>query len=446
MGSVGQESVEPRVTQQPKAAVSGIPLTRRNARNLALTGASALWPRNAQLLLRNARATLGTEPWRDFLKGDRGPARLDALADAALGWIRRSQDRVGSGGVGDRTFHGWTPGYPEVTGYIIPTFWDYHELRGSDDLAQRALRMAEWELRLQKSEGGFESLYEGEGQPAVVFNTGQVIRGLTRTYLETREDRFLDAAMRAADWIVANQEPDGSWTKANYLGMKRTYDVYAAAGLAELATVASEDRYASAALANCEFALRNQRDNGWFDRCDNRPQGNATPSTHTLCYTVDGLLETGTALGEDELVAAAERSAAALLEAVDASGRLPGRFDDAWRPASSYVVVTGTAQLGVILMKLFLRTRSTRQLDTALRLLDFLAYVQKLDSVDADRDGGLPGSFPIWGRYVPLKHPSWATKFYLDHLRLVRAWVDEVHSPAENAGASLQDGVAPGAR
>jgi hypothetical protein len=244
MGSVGQESVEPRVTQQPKAAVSGIPLTRRNARNLALTGASALWPRNAQLLLRNARATLGTEPWRDFLKGDRGPARLDALADAALGWIRRSQDRVGSGGVGDRTFHGWTPGYPEVTGYIIPTFWDYHELRGSDDLAQRALRMAEWELRLQKSEGGFESLYEGEGQPAVVFNTGQVIRGLTRTYLETREDRFLDAAMRAADWIVANQEPDGSWTKANYLGMKRTYDVYAAAGLAELATVASEDRYA----------------------------------------------------------------------------------------------------------------------------------------------------------------------------------------------------------
>jgi hypothetical protein len=110
------------------------------------------------------------------------------------------------------------------------------------------------------------------------------------------------------------------------------------------------------------------------------------------------------------------------------------------------VVVTGTAQLGVILMKLFLRTRSKRQLDTALRLLDFLAYVQKLDSVDADRDGGLPGSFPIWGRYVPLKHPSWATKFYLDHLRLVRAWVDEVHSPAENAGASLQDGVAPGAR
>jgi hypothetical protein len=447
MRTVGQGSVGQRVRRQPKAAISGIPLTRRNVRNGALTGASALRPRNAQLLARNALALLRREPWRGHVADAADDAmRLEALADGALQWICRSQDRVDSGGVGDRTFHGWTPGYPEVTGYIIPTFWDYHELLGRDELAERAIRMAEWELRLQKSEGGFESLYEGEGRPPVVFNTGQVIRGLTRTYLATRDGRFLDAAVRAADWIVANQEPDGSWTKANYLGMKRTYDVYAAAGLAQLATVTSEDRYASAAIANCEFAVRHQRDNGWFDLCDNTPQGNTTPSTHTLCYTIDGLLETGTALREDGFVAAAERSAGALLDAVDPTGRLPGRFDSDWRPSAGYVVVTGSAQLGVILMKLFLRTRTRRQLETALKLLDFLAYVQQLNGVDADRAGGLPGSFPIWGRYVPLKHPSWATKFYLDHLRLVRAWVDDFHSPAANAGASLEDGVAPGAR
>jgi hypothetical protein len=419
--------------------ISGIPLTRRNLRNGTLTALSALRPPNARLLARNVLALRSREPWRDHVAKSRvGP---EPLAEAGLRWICRSQDEVGSGGVGDYTFHGWTPGYPEVTGYIIPTLWDYHHLLGRDELAQRAIRMAEWELRIQKSEGGFESLYEGEGREPVVFNTAQVIRGLTRTYLETREQRYLDAAVRAGDWIVANQEADGSWTKANYLGMKRTYDAYAAAGLAQLATATSDDRYANAASANGEFVLRHQRDNGWFELCDNTPKGNATPSTHTLCYTVDGLLEMGAALGERSFTAAAERAAAPLTEAVDSSGRLPGRFDADWRPASSYVVVTGSAQLGVILMKLYGETAMSRRLETARRLLDFLAYVQELNGVDANRAGGIPGSFPIWGRYVPLKHPSWATKFYLDHLRLIMLSAAEADPGSMTAEAISRRGA-----
>jgi uncharacterized protein YyaL (SSP411 family) len=327
---------------------------------------------------------------------------------------------VGSGGVGDYQFHGWTPGYPEVTGYIIPTFWDYHRLLHRHELVERAIRMADWELRVQKREGGFESWYEGEGRPPVVFNTGQVIRGLTRTYEETGEERYLQSAVRAADWIVDNQDPDGSWTKAGYLGMKRTYDVYVAAALARLSTVTADDAYARAATANCEFALGNQHENGWFDLCDNTPQGNATPSTHTLCYTIDGLIETGEALGEDGFIAGGERAARALMDMVEPNGRLPGRFDRAWRPASRYVVLTGSAQLGLILTKLYPREREQRLLKTALSLIDFLAFAQKLNGVGPNRRGGLTGSFPIWGRYVPLKHPSWATKFFLDHLLGVR--------------------------
>ena len=330
-----------------------IPITRRNLRNLALMTVTTLWPPNTLVLARNAIALRRREPWEGYVESS--GATLETLADEALSWICRSQDRVGSGGVGDYQFQGWTAGYPEVTGYIIPTFWDYHRLLRRDELAQRAIRMADWELRVQKPEGGFESWYEGEGQPPVVFNTGQVIRGLTRTYEETGEERYLQAAVRAADWVVANQDPDGSWTKAGYMGMKRTYDVYAAAALAMLSTVTAEDAYARAATANCEFALENQHGNGWFDLCDNTPQGNATPSTHTLCYTIDGLIETGEALGEDGFIAGGERAARALLEMVDSGGRLPGRFDRDWRPASGYVVLTGSAQLGLILTKLYRR-------------------------------------------------------------------------------------------
>jgi hypothetical protein len=340
--------------------------------------------------------------------------------DRALNWLCRSQDEVGSGGIGDLAFQGWTPGYPEVTGYIIPTLWDYaHEL-DREELARRAVRMADWELSIQLPSGGFESLYAGEGRPPVVFNTGQVLRGLIRSHKETEEEKYLDAAVRAGDWIVANQEDDGSWTKANYLGMKRTYDVFAAAALAQLSSTTSDQRYAAAAKANCEFALQNQQANGWFELCDNTPFLNHAPSTHTLCYTVAGLMECGELLSECSFVDGATKAAESLRNAIEPSGRLRGRFDSQWEPFVSYVVVTGSAQLGVILMELHSREGDERYLKSALKLLDFLGYLHYLNAVGQNRTGALPGSYPIWGRYVPLKYPSWATKFFLDFLLLVR--------------------------
>ncbi|MBV9004641.1 MAG: hypothetical protein JO181_08280, partial [Solirubrobacterales bacterium] len=65
-----------------------------------------------------------------------------------------------------------------MTGYIIPTMWDYAKLLGRQDLAQRAREMADWELSLQQECGGWEGSNEGDNVPPTVFNTGQVIRGL----------------------------------------------------------------------------------------------------------------------------------------------------------------------------------------------------------------------------------------------------------------------------
>ena len=428
---------EPVGVEDPEVypvAVSKVPLIRRYRVNKARTQLGSVWPPNAIVLARNARALRRHRPWEAYL-ARRGELEggLDERARRALGWIRTSQDQVGSGGVGDYQFGGWTPGYPEVTGYIIPTLWDYHRALGDDDLAQRAIRMADWELGLQKPKGGFESLYEGDNQPPVVFNTGQVIRGLVRTYQETEEERYLDAATRAGDWIVAMQEPDGSWAKANYRGMKRTYDAFVSAAVAGLFLATSDEVYANAARRQCEFVLRNQRANGWFDLCDNTPEGNATPSTHTLCYTADGLLETGEKLKESAFVEACERATAAMTDRVEPGGRLPGRFDSDWRPACDYVVVTGSAQLGVVLDKLYMRSGDERQLRTALELLDFLAFVQDLSAAGRNRSGGLPGSYPIWGGYVPMKYPSWPAKFFLDHLRLVRLASEDESSHPESA-------------
>ena len=404
-------------------AVGDVPLTARNLRNLAWMAVSWAWPPNALVIARNWAAVRRDTPWANYVERSRAQGEsLDTMIARALGWICRSQNEVGSGGVGDLRFGGWTPGYPEVTGYIIPTFWDYHAALGNDELAERAIRMADWELRVQKPEGGFESLYEGEGQPPVNFNTGQILRGLVRTHLETREQCYLDAAVRAGDWMVATQESDGSWAKWGYLGLRRTYDTYAAAGLAQLWSATGDDRYAKAALANSEFAIANQRPNGWFDLCANTRQRGGEPITHTLCYASDGLIEIGEILGEPALIERGELPARAMIARVEPGGRLPGRFDSEWRPKGSEVVLTGSAQLGILATKIHRRTGDEEALRVSRELLDFLAFVQALNSVGRPRRGAIAGSFPIWGRYVPLKYPSWATKYFLDQILLIRSY------------------------
>src|SRR5439155_25669268 len=204
-----------------------------------------------------------------------------------------------------------------------------------------------------------------DGLPPLVFNTGQVMRGLLRTHRETGEERYLHSAVRAGDWIVSNQDQDGSWTRANHLGLKRVYDSYVAAALAELSQVTEESKYASAARRNCHFVLEHQRPNGWFDLCDNSPHFNDAPVTHTLCYTADGLLETGKRLGEQAFVDAATRTAESMANLVEVSGYLAGRFDHEWRPTVPWVCLSGSAQLGVLLRRLHDLTGEQRYIDTA---------------------------------------------------------------------------------
>ena len=391
-----------------------------NTRKLALKSAGAMWPPNLLVVTRNMSDQRRNEPWSNFVvkSGDPGTTVRAAL-ERALSWLIVAQDRVGTGGVGSYEFYGWTRGYPEVTGYIIPTIWDCRDALGREQLADRAVWMADWELRIQKENGGWEAGVEGGHRPPVVFNTGQVVRGLLRTHEETHDDRYLDAAVRAGDWIVKHQEEDGSWTRANHGQMKRVYDSYVSAPLARLAQLTGNESYERAAIRNCEFVLRQQRENGWFDNCDNSPNFNDEPITHTLGYTIDGLLETGELLGYERFVAAGTKAADALMRRVSPSGLLLGRFDDSWRPRARWACLTGCAQIGIIMMKLYTDNGDERYVHTARRLTDFLIYVQQLNAVGRNRSGALPGSYPIWATYAPFKYPCWATKYLIDLLLLV---------------------------
>ena len=298
-------------------------ILQRNRRKLAAKLLGMLQPQNAFVVGRNVvDVAKGGPPTAD--PGERRDAVPSAAAHRALAWIAHAQDTVGSGGVGSYDFSGWSRGYPEVTGYIIPTIWDYARATGREDLRRRAVRMADWELSIQQPCGGWEGGNEGDGLPPVVFNTGQVMRGLLRTFEETEDRRYLDAARRAGDWIAEVQDDDGSWTTSNHLGLKRVYDTYVAAPLARLGLIVGDASYGDAARRNCRFALLHQRDNGWFDLCDNSPDFVDAPITHAVCYTADGLIETGELLGEEPFVAAGARTVEALAARVEQVGSSAG--------------------------------------------------------------------------------------------------------------------------
>jgi len=398
-------------------AVRALRRLQGNVGKLGLKAAGTLWPPNMLVIGRNALDGIRTDPWSDFIarSGDPAGTVRNAL-EQAVGWLAVAQDRSGSGGVASYEFYGWTSGYPEVTGYIIPTMWDCRHALGRPDLGDRALRMADWELGIQHDNGGWEGGVEGENQPPIVFNTGQVMRGLLATHDETGEAAYLDAVVRAADWIADVQDEDGSWTRANYRGLKRVYDSYVSAPLARAAKVTGNTAYAEAAIRNCEFVLRQQRQSGWFDLCDNSPFFVEAPVTHAIGYTIDGLLETAELVGRDEFVAAATKAADGVMAAINASGHLPGRLDERWEPRVGWVCLTGSAQIAIVLLKLHARTGESRYLDAARRLADFLLYVQRLNAAGETRSGALPGSYPIWGTYAPFKFPCWATKYLVDLL------------------------------
>jgi len=390
---------------------------------IAAAGLRALHPSLAALLCRDV---LGMPLPR--------PRSSREHLDAAMRWLCRAQDRWPGGGVaaGYSLLDGWQQPYPETTGYIIPTFLDYARLTRQQEFRDRAIRMADWEIRVQLSSGAVQAgVYRGEGnhrRPAA-FNTGQVILGWCRAFAETEDQRYLDAAGRAGDWLAAVQGAGGAWSldDPETETAVHAYDVRTAWSLLELHRLRPYTRYAEAASRNLDWALAQQQDNGWFEN-------NAfflsrqwvLPLTHTIAYVMEGFQESWRLLGEDRYLHAVERTAGRLLRIFELRRFLAGEFDAAWRTTATYACLTGSAQVAGVWMRLYEHNGDLRYLNAALKLNDFVKATQRLRSLDPDIRGGVKGSQPIQGSYTRFTYVNWGAKFLADALMLEERLMAEV--------------------
>jgi hypothetical protein len=347
---------------------------------------------------------------------------------ATMEWLCRAHDVTGCGGVssGWSLREGWLHPYPETTGYIIGTFLNMAAVAGNDVFLERAVRMGAWELSIQMPSGAIKGR-AGTGEHPLVFDTGQVVQGLVALYRRTKEDRWLKGALKAAEWIISLQEPDGSWLRGSHKGIRHAYYTYVAWPLCEIYDVTRDTRFLDAARKHIQWVLSLRDDTEWIPKMAFAE--NADPLTHTVAYTYEGLLECSRFLPRvesDEVLENVRRAIFKLMESHSAAvaaghtlGRaLPAFVHSSWQFKGDFSCLVGNAQFASIWLKLYLQIRDERLFRAAVEQIDEVKRKQDLQTRDADIRGAVAGSAPLWGGYSSLSFPNWAAKFFADALML----------------------------
>ncbi|MEZ5815884.1 MAG: hypothetical protein R3D44_02250 [Hyphomicrobiaceae bacterium] len=342
------------------------------------------------------------------------PVGDDHLA-AAKAWLVRSIeacDGVASS-KGYRFMKGWMPAYPETSGYIIPTLLSLAREDGEAGLGETAHRIGAWLTSIQREDGGFAGYELGARTEPDVFDTGMILLGLNALIHGGDADTFTAAADAAAGFLARSMDEDGCFVRHMSHDMIHAYNVRSAWGLMAFGKLAGNEAYVSRAADCAKWTISRQNEQGFYLDNAFKPGGNA--NSHGTAYVMRGLLQIHLLSGDPACLASVRRAADAVCRHYEDNGRVAAELGPHWQPLASHICLTGYAQLAIVLYRLGAITGEATYRAMADRLLADVAARQTLGE-DGPWHGGIPGSFPIWGRYAPLQYPNWATKFFIDAL------------------------------
>jgi hypothetical protein len=331
-------------------------------------------------------------------------------SDAALQWIRKSIEVTGGNGSA-HSWHrvlGWSKAYPETTGYLIETLLNYAKIKQDESLQNLAIGCAKWLDTIQLDTGAFPGLLVGNTKPSV-FNTSQILFAAPH----------LKGSQRALNWLISCLEPDGAWRQAAFVpGFVPSYYTRAIWAVLQANEFVQHPEIEGLMRRALQLYAARFLPNGIVQDWGFRP--GAAAFTHTIAYTLEGFWEASIRLGETAIAQKTLESVQRLLaERPKAGGRTAGRYDADWKGDYSFVCVTGNCQLSVLCHKIWVQTGEPGFKDAATLFLNEILGTQKLGA-NKNSFGALPGSTPLWGSYLPLRYPNWATKFFLDAMARLR--------------------------
>jgi hypothetical protein len=364
-----------------------------------------------------------TSLWQDRSSATTTPRSIDDHIEQAVNWLYVSQDITSTGGSAAcyNLLLGWEGPYPETSGYIVPTLYDIAKEYDRSEARSRATRMAEWLLTVQLATGAFPAgtYTDGSHEPSV-FNTGQILRGLTRAYEETEDERFRKSAQSAIEWLGDVQYDNGSWAIYDYNSLSHSYSSRISWPILEAIHKFDFDFGTRIASKNLQWVIEQQSTNGWFKKCAFKRDEN--PFLHTIAYTIRGLLESSVYL-EGELAVKCERAATTAANKLQKKqlrdGILYGAFDADWNARGQYYCLTGNAQMAIIWARLQELESTNNYTRVVKETIEFLKQQQTCSGPEPIR-GGVRGSAPVWGTYMYFRYPNWACKFFIDALLKAR--------------------------
>lgn len=308
------------------------------------------------------------------------------MYNKAIQWIKKNT--VDDRGIINNTL--LTKGYPEVTGYYIPTLlrWGYRELAAS---------FGAWLLNIQKNDG---SWYDTEDDAPYVFDSAQILKGLVvikKSMRETglpfrySEEELDESIQKGIDWILSNIQEDGRLatpTEAAW-GDKRTCSevihLYCLQPIVEAAKLYNRPDYQEKVDKILEYYKEKYIDDilhfGLL--------------SHFYSYVIEALVD----LGDTDLAREAMKTTEKLMDEI---GFVPAYRDVHW------CCSTGLFQQAIIWYKL----GDIEHGDKAFK------YACKLQN----SSGGWYGSYanPDYPEevndYFPDGEISWAVKYFLDAL------------------------------
>ena len=336
---------------------------------------------------------------------------------------------------------GWRAPYSETTGYIIPTFYKYAQLYNSIIHAKIATKAADWLIENQNIDGSIKDFIGSNKKyfvrSPVVFNTGQDLFGLISAYNYTSENKYLIAAKKAAYWIISKQNIDGSWSDDTSFGSSifAAYYAHVSWPLLLIGKQLNDNYIIESANKAMDLILNNVNNNlsvnNWGFNI-NKPA-----YTHTIAYTIEGILEQGLLNGgtNSEAFQVAKKIAQYTITLLNRDGKFAGAYDTNWEGDFTYTCLPGNCQFSIIYLRLFFLTKENIFLQAAVKSMQPVFKSQHISIYCPTAIyGTIPASSPIiFGKYMRWLYPNWAAKYFADCLMLLELLTstDDV-SPQQN--------------
>lgn len=349
-------------------------------------------------------------------------SELKILTYPTLTWLKQSFDACGGSGSAAwnsrirKPFSGWSEAYPETTGYIIETLLDYYHIYGENWMRDYAIAAADWLISIQKADGSFPGGLGTKGLSSV-FNSGMILFGLESAFAFSKHQKYLICAQKTIEWLCKGLNHEGKWINAAYVeGYVPSY--YTRVIWAVLKCNVHDKNLQTEEQMRYALQFYREKFKDDFAAKDWAFAPGKSAFTHTIAYTMRGFLECAVLLEDKESLEVAEKIASRISEDLRTKGRIAGAYSENWIGDYSFNCVTGNAQLSINFSRLYQITNNIKYRLSAEQLFESVKNAPSKVALPGIK-GGIPGSIPFWGKYMPLQYINWGAKFWLDAARFL---------------------------